>query len=170
MQNIPNLINYEYHKFPDFYPVGYNLDKAVEFVNLAASKLPKDIGPTVNIWVRGSSGAILGTLLYQYIKVPCNLLHIKKPGENSHNRGTSLYYPNACNIIIDDLIESGETLSAILKSAEYHKIEFMDYLIASAIYDAKKAFQSIKDSPLIINNIITDAYSIELLEQRFKNE
>lgn len=96
------------------YPVGNNISAAIQLVKIGSVEVKKLINTDhlVNIWCRGSSGAILATLLASNLSNNCKICHVKKEGENSHCSRPN-YYTSAVNIIIDDFISSGETLNAI---------------------------------------------------------
>ena len=123
------------------YPVGYNIQDAINFINnvtevimqMATEKqFPlKDI----DIWVRGSSGAILGGLLCQRLLAigyeNLSVIHIKKEGEESHDN--EFYKTNSkYDIVIDDFVASGETMDKISKVAGKY-IKYIDLLILSNI-------------------------------------
>lgn len=97
------------------YPVGVNFTEAVTFTEKAAeqfNKIKKFKGKYVNLWCRGSSGAILSSLFGSKIANAVRICHVKKTGESSHNPEAN---PAgiAINVIIDDFCESGNTLNAI---------------------------------------------------------
>lgn len=109
------------------YPVGTNMKNAMELakcyaIHLAEDIQSKDYNPYIglNIWVRGSSGAILGALTasilqnsFAHAKVV--ICHIKKPNEYSHYDGTD-ESSLGLNIILDDFMSTGETVKAIYKA------------------------------------------------------
>lgn len=105
------------------YPVGSSPELAVKFIEKVVP-IVKDIikEDDVNIWVRGSSGTILGTLLMAGLCETNNvtITHIKKVGEDSHCGGGISDYrcEGRINILIDDLISSGETIEAIWEKAK----------------------------------------------------
>lgn len=114
----------ENYSFPSVghldYPVGNNIKIAAEFTKAAAYQFIKireynNPYPSLNIWCRGSSGAILASLFAVHIHMPnIKIIHVKKPGENSHSGGYHPYtYGDAINVIIDDFVSSGKTLRHI---------------------------------------------------------
>lgn len=107
------------------YPVGSIPKLAVKFIEKVVPIVKEIIkAEDVNIWVRGSSGAILGTLLMAGLCDTNNvtITHIKKVGEDSHCGGGISDYrcEGRINILIDDLISSGETVEAIWEKAKKH--------------------------------------------------
>ncbi len=103
---------------PD-YPVGANIKKAQMLIGLYLAefyKLPYSPITKINLWCRGSSGAIMAALFAASCKYECKICHIKKEGEDSHSFG----YPRfelgtIVNIIIDDFVATGETILAIIE-------------------------------------------------------
>ena len=123
------------------YPVGYHIQDAINFVNNATQVImemaKKKQFPLkdIDIWVRGSSGAILGGLLTQRLFTigftNISVIHIKKDGENSHTE--NVFRTNGkYNVIIDDFIASGETMNEIAKIAGKY-VKKIDLLIVSRI-------------------------------------
>lgn len=107
------------------YPVGHSPHLAVAFVNAVIPIVKQIVGiKEINIWVRGSSGSILGTLLMVGLcgTNDVTITHIKKFGEDSHcGGGISIHNrEERINILIDDLISSGETIEAIWEKAKKH--------------------------------------------------
>lgn len=123
------------------YPVGYYIQDAVFFVDKVikvlmemAEKKQFPLG-NIDIWVRGSSGAILGGLLTQRLLTigftNISVIHIKKDGENSHTE--NVFRTNGkYNVIIDDFVASGETMNEIAKVAGKY-VKKIDLLIVSRI-------------------------------------
>jgi len=123
------------------YPVGYNIQDAINFINnvteviMQMAKKKQFPLKNIDIWVRGSSGAILGGLLCQRLLAigyeNLSVIHIKKEGEDSHVNSvwkTSSKY----HIVIDDFVASGETMDEISKVAGKY-IKYVDLLIVSRI-------------------------------------
>lgn len=121
------------------YPVGSNITNAINLAKNAAIIFNKmkeyNSKQPINIWCRGSSGAILAALFALYIKKKRDvyICHVKKEGESSH-----ITQPcpasNAINIIIDDFISSGETIRAIKKKMESNSHYNVDCLIVGGQY------------------------------------
>lgn len=128
------------------YPVGNNMIGAIAFCYRAAKVLVQELTnkhKPINIFVRGSSGAIVGALLssklieegFTQVKVS----HIKKEGEKSHGGTISGFYEtvDAINIIMDDFIATGKTINAIyehlIESNVLDKNNPIDYLIVNTI-------------------------------------
>lgn len=100
------------------YPVGNDMESAI----INSSKVFKLLLPkvkksdTVNIWCRGSSGAIISALIssnFVLKGIPHKICHIKKPGESSHSSCITPIY-KGLNIIVDDFIDSGHTITVII--------------------------------------------------------
>jgi len=101
------------------YPVGENIASAIKSVKKMANcfnEVNEFKDKYVNIWCRGSSGAILATLLASTIDNKCHICHVKKDGEWAHNSEPTparhLSLPTI-NVIIDDFICSGSTVRSI---------------------------------------------------------
>lgn len=124
------------------YPVGLNMQTAIDFVKQAL-KATANIEKIhrkgrVNIFCRGSSGAILAALFSAFAPYECFINHIKKSGESSHSLTISSFNPKLPAIIIDDFIGSGQTMREIYKQiATYTSNPFynIDLLIVSKGYD-----------------------------------
>lgn len=102
------------------YPVGMYMQDAIQYIKEVTPFIKDLIGAEpVNIWVRGSSGAILAALLVSNLDNECYIQHIKKEGEQSHHSGFS-YRDVGYNMILDDFCRSGETLNAIWNEASRH--------------------------------------------------
>lgn len=137
--------NSKYYKIE--YPIGANfnnvIDVATKYSDVLLQNLQENHPPNknkifINIWVKGSSGAILGTLVgkdlskfTEYVKI----CHIKKVGEKSHNNDPSYYQKTfedtkeiVLNMIIDDFIESGYTINSIEQYMSQCEIDIVDYL------------------------------------------
>lgn len=98
--------------------IGYALEHAREMAATFASIYRTTEGSSINIFCRGSSGAIFSALFVSNLPADlgkyCVVWHIKKDGETSHD-DSSLppKYINSINVIIDDLICTGKTMKAI---------------------------------------------------------
>lgn len=104
------------------YPVGEDISGAIASAKRFGetfNQVKEFKGKFVNIWCRGSSGAILAALLASNIKNECIVCHVKKDGETSHNReiNPNRYVP-FINVIIDDFVCSGRTIKSI-----YHHMQ-----------------------------------------------
>lgn len=105
------------------YPVGNDIRDAIKYAEAAAEAfISLGFGVNkINIWCRGSSGAILSALLTQALMVAgahnsVRINHIKKPGEESHSGNSFWVYKGDINIIIDDFIQYGSTLNKIYEA------------------------------------------------------
>lgn len=118
------------------YPVGNNICKAIEYVNRVVKTIVSlnllDKIDSLNIWCRGSSGSILAALLADKLiaigKHVC-IVHVKKPNEKAHCNSIDPEY--TYNIIIDDLISSGDTVRSIANAMYLRDISKIDMLIVS---------------------------------------
>jgi len=105
---------------PD-YPVGSNIGKAKKLIGHYLTVFYKlySFDKKINLWCRGSSGAIMATLFAANCKNECKICHVKKQGEDSHSYGYSRYENDgAINIVIDDFIATGDTIRAIVAAIE----------------------------------------------------
>ena len=115
------MVQIKLSKDSNGYPVGEHIR---EYFNLS-----REIGTIINenfpeksitLWCRGSSGAIIAALVSQHIFAGVEICHIKKSGENAH---ISIPTPqHDINIIIDDLMASGDTVEAIYVAMKKDKI------------------------------------------------
>lgn len=113
-----------YHGIEEInYPVGNYINanipkitsmvKALRKIKVLNTKL---ISNGVNIICRGSSGAIIATIFAtQLADVTSKIIHIKKDGESAHSSGTDILREGV-NIIVDDFVSTGETMTAIYKA------------------------------------------------------
>ena len=137
------MVHYELKEYccPS-YPVGSNIMSAIRYIDLVYDILfPKITTDVVVIWVRGSSGAILGALLAAKIGEKAFIAHVKKQGESSHSDGNHFYIPDGTktHIILDDFLSSGATVNEIYKAANKYTRK-IDYLILSMTQDGQIDF------------------------------
>lgn len=98
------------------YPIGKNIKNMLSYTDVFLKHIleivPKDV--RLNFLCRGSSGAILAGIIASQIPKEYETIinHVKKPGESSHSGDLRLKNEDF-NIIIDDFISSGETVSSI---------------------------------------------------------
>lgn len=98
------------------YPVGTHINHNISLIEIMVEEfieISEYKDKYINIICRGSSGAIIAAIFAMKVPNVCQIVHVKKPGENSHNNSVSLSEDNAINIIVDDLIASGSTMNAI---------------------------------------------------------
>lgn len=114
----------------DIYPVGGYMDTAKQYIKfILVSINPLLIDKKINLWVRGSSGAILGALFCAYSDNKNIIIsHVKKTNEHTHSWHTP-YYENGINIILDDFSISGETVNFIYEKMVGLGITKVDFLI-----------------------------------------
>lgn len=117
------------------YPIGDNMSEALIYIKNIAKKfksLKISKGKILNIFCRGSSGAILAALFVSLVPNKVKIIHIKKEGESSHGTSTPFYFSrnDGLNIILDDFIDSGNTMNAIYKEfIKYDCGKDIDFLI-----------------------------------------
>ena len=96
-----------------YYPVGSNMkENLVTIRSYVASIVEEYPTQPLQLWVRGSSGAIIGGVIAAMLPDrDINIFHVKKSGESSHSSSPVL--PGHINIIVDDFMCSGSTLNSI---------------------------------------------------------
>lgn len=100
-----------------FYPVGENIIKYFDICKEIGMHINKQFpNKSITLWCRGSSGAIIAALVSQYIITGVEICHVKKKGEDSHV--TEVTARHDINIIIDDLMASGDTLEKIVRAMD----------------------------------------------------
>lgn len=132
------------------YPVGHHIELSIKYVNNLFHTFKTEILPQyhnikyVNIWCRGSSGAILASLFSVQINsdpslnLKYKIQHVKKDGEQSHSDGifisSSINEENNINIIIDDFMATGATIYYILEAIPVeHKYNMILMVLDTAI-------------------------------------
>jgi len=146
------MLNYDHtrmglhiHKLPNkyssLYPAGVAMDEYISLAKDMADVFTKveKTKKSLNIFCRGSSGAMLSALFASNIRDrEVLIIHVKKDGERSHsstthnsNVSTERWVCNDdfINIIIDDFIRSGETVNEIYKRINQVNTTDIDYLI-----------------------------------------
>ncbi len=102
----------------DLYPAGKNVAGLMTLAKKYADALRAHdkSHKNVNIFCRGSSGAMIAALFASHIteRDPI-VVHIKKDGEYNHGGSISLtnWHKDGINIIVDDFMSSGETVNKI---------------------------------------------------------
>jgi adenine/guanine phosphoribosyltransferase-like PRPP-binding protein len=110
-----------YHGIEELqYPVGTYIYQNIPKIKLMVAEVMKvkalitklkDNG--ANIICRGSSGAIIATIFAtEMVGINTQIIHIKKDGESAHSGGDNIIR-DGVNIIVDDFICTGETMTAI---------------------------------------------------------
>ena len=115
------------------YPVGLYVNEATVYIDKVFMILDKNKikfnsrENTINVWCRGSSGAILAALFVQRIpEARAKIIHIKKKGEDSHDYlQDHRSQPEDIDIVIDDFMSSGETLTHIWNDSKIKKVDFL---------------------------------------------
>jgi hypothetical protein len=105
------------------YPVGSDMPQIIGYVRSAIERFTElypmfkaQLGLSeVNLICRGSSGAIIASTFATLApsEWSCNVVHVKKPGEQSHSGIVSCLENSRINVIIDDFICSGATIASI---------------------------------------------------------
>jgi hypothetical protein len=118
------------------YPLGSNMDGAVKLIE-AYVKAFKQIGygtnKVLNLWCRGSSGAILAGMFAIKHGHECTICHVKKEKEDSHGRGFEPYNDRGINVVIDDFVATGDTLLSIVQRTE----NFFKYISSNGPKEVK---------------------------------
>lgn len=113
------------------YPIGKIMSQVNKYINdilLTFEKNNIDLdkeGFSINLWCRGSSGAILaGIFASKFIRATVRIIHIKKQGEKSHQ---SYHHDicNGCDIVIDDFMDTGSTIFRIWHDSNIKKIDYL---------------------------------------------
>ena len=139
------------------YPVGRAMSITKEIVSEMALIL-KEIYPNKSepliFLVRGSSGAILAGIITSMMSEYDNIeiMHIKKHGESSHSGNYYRFDKQYKSIILDDFIESGETVNSIYNSVnEDNKNVTIDTLcVSGSVFIERLCFKP--------NNLICSRY------------
>lgn len=141
------------------YPIGNYITEAKEYISdviktLRAKKLIKP-KQEIHLWVRGSSGAILGALFCSKVNNPVVINHVKKSGENSHSGSGDFPPSDAINFILDDFACSGETIQAIYEEIQirekYNNKKLKITALVLDSYTSNTDFRGIKANYLLSN-------------------
>jgi len=104
----------------DYYPVGEHITNYFHTCKEIGDHINELFqGQSITLWCRGSSGAIISALVSQHIEASVEIYHVKKHGEDAHC--DSLIHHDI-NIIIDDLMATGETVEQIYKEMKKLKV------------------------------------------------
>jgi len=109
------LITDERIEFDMTYPVGRDMDNVNKYLKVYEEIVRNNVGKDekLNLLCRGSSGAIIaGILSFLLSDYDTIITHIKKPREDSHYKSVNIN-ADLYNIIVDDFISTGSTVSAI---------------------------------------------------------
>lgn len=152
------------------YPVGLHIDEALSFMDSVIRKIDTiEDFPTkdIAIWCRGSSGAILATILAQYFHTDgftnVQINHVKKKGEDSHS--SNFFDNHDINIVIDDFVASGSTIRNIMHTMYKEGVDYVDYLIVS---DTSLEYEDVLEEvpenlpfPIPVNLIVSKSYHLK---------
>jgi hypothetical protein len=117
------------------YPVGNDMLRMKGYVQGALKAFEK-LNPelrfqserNINLFCRGSSGAICAALFVAYAPWHCKIIHIKKPGESAHCDALE-FNPDNINVIIDDFMSSGDTVAEIYHNANSNQYKSKKLII-----------------------------------------
>ena len=137
----PNLIKLEYY-YPIGYPIGITMSSLVDYTENAAKELARLFpGDNIAFIVRGTSGAMVGGLLAEYLirntGVCAKIIINRKSNEDCHAENLEGIdeilnydenYPFRI-VIADDFISTGKTLYDIVNAVE-------SYMGSSFVFDA----------------------------------
>ena len=119
------------------YPTGANVSSMVVYIeNIVTTFKKHEINldkksNVICIWCRGSSGAMLAAMFaYTFKRATVRIKYVKKKGELSHDGCIYPSPPNSIDIIIDDFMDTGETIFRIWHDSPIKKI---DYLILNGV-------------------------------------
>ena len=156
------------------YPVGNYLSHTLHYMHAVMSIInTKEYGivkaikakEEVILWARGSSGCIISTLFarelvandivkdYNKIKIQ----YVRKDKEVTHGSGGGIggkeRYSKAFNVIIDDIISTGETIRAITVQAIREGVGYFDLIIAG-----DGGYELLLDGSIPIPKIMLNTY------------
>lgn len=110
-----------------YYPIGDNLPsnlsiikKMAEAIELVQVEYYPDT-KRINLVGQGSSGAIIAgivaTTIMERTELNVSVIHLRKDGERTHRAGNvpSFTFDSAMVVVIDDMIDTGTTISNITK-------------------------------------------------------
>ena len=147
------------------YPIGSNVSSMVVYIeNIVTTFKEHKINldkksNVICIWCRGSSGAMLaGMFAYTFKEATVRIKHVKKEGERSHNSYISAFPSNSIDIIIDDFMDTGETIFRIWYDSPIKKI---DYLILNGVPPAYFRAALLEQKNLVESNYAIYSEDIE---------
>lgn len=128
------------------YPLGEFLAENMPQIHLMGRLIVQEYEqgmPDINIWCRGSSGAIVSALIaneYMAEGGKARVCHVKKQGEQAHSHYPS-WTPGAINIIADDFVSSGATVMEVYDSMQrFTSGARMDLMIVTSTCDGMVEF------------------------------
>ena len=99
------------------YPVGMNMQYNLPIIQNMADLIKKKYKKKdIILWTRGSSGAIIGGIIASIIPIKA-INYVRKPGEISHSKKIYNTNKNVIHIIVDDFIDTGDTITSIWEEA-----------------------------------------------------
>jgi orotate phosphoribosyltransferase-like protein len=144
-------------KYEVNYPIAVNIRRLPAHIkNLAnitvnAIELVRADEEKINIIVTGSSGLIIGTLLWQELTTRGRdvlMTHIRKDVTGHHGSMFESLVPHdkwheTFNIIVDDFVATGATLRRIIDALAF-KVEFLDGILIDNVNLHKLNFDNMK--------------------------
>jgi adenine/guanine phosphoribosyltransferase-like PRPP-binding protein len=120
------------------YPVSSYIQSNIPLILDMVEKLKPELDENkeVILWCRGSSGAIIAGIMATHIE-NARISHVKKDGEGSHSGSISTTpndRKNTINVIVDDFMNTGDTLNAIYEQMKAHKIKVHGLCISGTVY------------------------------------
>lgn len=102
------------------YPVGENVSDYYHTCKEIGERI-NELFPeqSITLWCRGSSGTIISALVAQHIQTSVEIYHVKKHGEDAHCNCNAHH---DINIIIDDLMATGDTVEKIYNEIQKNKL------------------------------------------------
>ena len=147
------------------YPIGSNVSSMVVYIENIVTTFKKHKinldkkSNVICIWCRGSSGAMLaGMFAYTFKEATVRIKYVKKEGERSHNSYISAFPSNSIDIIIDDFMDTGETIFRIWYDSPIKKI---DYLILNGVPPAYFRAALLEQKNLVESNYAIYSEDIE---------
>ncbi len=123
------------------YPFGDNIENAIEYISLVCKQVRKIVNKDcteipINLWVCGASGVFLAGLFVKTIgkKFKVKIQVVRKPHEDAHHLGVCDVQHPAINIILDDFVRSGKTISKIYDQMK-HRVEMVDLVIVANLLE-----------------------------------
>jgi adenine/guanine phosphoribosyltransferase-like PRPP-binding protein len=157
------------------------MNEAIQYATRAAIVVSKQmledaytLKSTINILVRGSSGAIMGALFASKLMLlghkDVQVHHFKKEGEHSHSSNSCIQINryDAVIIIIDDFIGSGDTINAIYENMmrnDYIETTTIDYLVVNGI-NSRCQHMRFRPTYLVCDEKSYEHYNIQGVEAK----
>lgn len=108
------------------YPILHDMACVIGIVDKIAKLVKKDKSLKDNrfaFWCRGSSGAVIASLLCAKFPNRSLINHVKKDGEASHSTRRYITSDKTYNVFVDDFLCTGETLNEVIKEMNYYEVK-----------------------------------------------